>query len=472
MRFALRQLLKNPSFTAIAVLTLALGIGACVSIFSVANAMLLRHQRYQDPGRLVWVWQRNLPDSGSWLAVSAPNFVDWQQQASAFEQLAAFYQRAPDLERTEADAAPAERVGVGRVTVNLLSMLGVKPLMGRTFLPEDEKNQVVVLSHALWQRRFNADPNMLDRTVRLNGKDYGVIGIMPPEFHFPPEPEPDVLWVPLALDGEQLAEAKRGLRDWCVLGRLRPGATMKSAQAELDTIMDRPAREHPATNAKQGATLRPLKIFWHHPFERIIYVLIGAVGMLVLMACFNVANLLLAKATARQHEIALRAALGATPLQIMRQLLVESLLLSLLGGAAGLLLAFWGTKLLAVTIPIHNYRVGEIAIDATVLGFALLLSLFTGLAFGLAPALAAAKVDLLATLKEGGRQGEGKRPQRLRNGLVVAQVALAVVLLTGALITVQKFFEMRRAKWGFDPERLLTFRLPLPEFRYSNDLAF
>src|SRR2546423_7435684 len=187
-RFAFRQLQKNLGFTTIAVLTLALGIGACVSICSVANAMLLRHQRYQDPGRLVWVWQRNLAESGSWLAVSAPNFGDWQQQASAFEQLAAFYQRAPDLEHTQADAAPAERVGVGRVTVNLLSMLGVKPLMGRTFLPEDEKNQVVVLSHALWQRRFNAHPNMLDRTVRLNGKDYAVIGIMPPEVHFPPEP--------------------------------------------------------------------------------------------------------------------------------------------------------------------------------------------------------------------------------------------------------------------------------------------
>jgi len=471
-RFAFRQLLKNPSLSIVALLTLALGIGACVSIFSVTNAMLLRNQPYGEPGRLVWVWQRNMEQPGSWLPVSTPNFVDWQQQASAFEQLAAFDQRAPDLENTDIDTTPAQRVRVGCVTTNLLSMLGIKPLLGRTFLPDDEKNQVAVLSHALWQTHFNANPQIVNQNLRLNGKDYTIIGVMPPEFAFPPEPEPDLLWVPLFLNSEQLAESKRGLRDWYVLGRLKSGATVKSAQAELDTISERLAKEHPAANQNQGAVLHPLKVFWHHPFERIIYVLLGAVGLLVLMACFNVANLLLTKATARQHEVALRAALGASRLQIIGQLLVESLLLSLFGGAAGLVLAFWGTKLLAATIPIHNYRVGEIQIDGPVLMFALALSLITGLLFGLAPALTTTKVDLFAALKDGGRHGEGKRPQRLRNGLVVGQVALAVVLLTGALVTVQKFFEMRRAIWGFEPEQLLTARVPLPEFRYSNNVRF
>src|ERR1043166_2712034 len=210
-------------------------------------------------------------------------------------------------------------------------MLGVKPLLGRTFLPDDEKNQVAVLSHALWQTRFNANPQIVNQNLRLNGKDYTIIGVMPPEFAFPPEPEPDLLWVPLFLNSEQLAESKRGVRDWYVLGRLKSGATMKSAQAELDTISERLAKEHPVANQNQGAVLHPLKVFWHHPFERIIYVLLGAVGLLVMMACFNVANLLLTKATARQHEVALRAALGASRLKIIGQLLVERLLLSLFG---------------------------------------------------------------------------------------------------------------------------------------------
>src|SRR5438477_6108028 len=220
LKFAFRQLLKNPGFTAVAVLTLALGIGACVSIFSVANAMLLRDRPYRDPGRLVWVWQRNVAERWDYLPASGPNFINWQQQAKSFEQLAAFYQRAPDLEHTGADAAPAQRVRLGRVTVNLLSTLGVRPLLGRTFLPSDEKNRVTVLSYTLWQTRFNADPQIVDRTVRLNGQDFTIIGIMPQEFHFPPEPEPDLLWIPLALDGEQLAETKRGLREFYVLGRL------------------------------------------------------------------------------------------------------------------------------------------------------------------------------------------------------------------------------------------------------------
>jgi putative ABC transport system permease protein len=471
LKFAFRQLLKNPGFTAVAVITLAIGIGTCVSIFSVANAMLLRDRPYREPGRLFWVWQRNRAGGWGHLPVSAPNFVDWQQQTRVFEQLAAFDQRAPDLEPTSTDVAPAERIGVGQVTVNLFSILGVKPLLGRTFLANDEKDRVAVLSHTLWQTRFDADPQIVDRTVRLNGQDYTVIGVMPAKFHFPPEPDPDLLWVPLSLE-DQMAESRRGLRDYCVLGRLKPGATRKSAQAELDTIAARLAREYPVANSNQGAVVYPLRVFWHHPFERIIYVLVGAVGLLVLMACFNVANLLLAKATVRQPEIALRVALGASRLQIFRQLLVESLVLSLLAGAAGLVLALWGTGVLAATIPMHNYRVGEIEVDGTVLAFAMTVSLVTGLLFGLAPALTTAKVDLFAALKQSSRQGEGKRARQLRSGLVVAQVALAVVLLTGALVTVQKFFEMRRTHWGFEPERLLTARLPLPEFRYSNNVRF
>src|SRR5438105_110894 len=236
--------------------------------------------------------------------------------------------------------------------------------------------------------------------------------------------------------------------------------------------MGRLVEERPAANRNQGAILHPLTLFWHDPFERIIYVLLGAVGLIVLMACFNVANLLLARATARQHEIALRSALGASRFQIVRQLLIESLLLSLLGGAGGLLLAFWGTELLAAAIPLHNYRIGEIQIDPTVLAFALGLSLVTGILFGLVPALTTAKVDLFGALKDGSRHGEGKRSQRLRSGLVVAQVAAAVVLLTGALATVEKFFEMRREHWGFQTEQLLTARMPLPEFRYSNHVRF
>jgi hypothetical protein len=212
VRYAARQLLKNPGFTAVAVLTIGLGIGACVSIFSVANAMFLRDRPYREPDRLVWAWQRNVTRRESWLQVSAPNFVDWQRQARSFEQLAAFGSWAPDLEPVGADSAPAERISAGSVTINLFATLGVQPLVGRTFLPEDERSQVAVLSHRLWQTRFQGDPNVLHRTVRLSGTDYTVIGVMPPEFHFPPEPEPDVLWMPRAFDGKQLAETERGHR--------------------------------------------------------------------------------------------------------------------------------------------------------------------------------------------------------------------------------------------------------------------
>src|SRR5437762_5738337 len=461
LRFAFRMLRKNAGFTAIAVLTLGAGVGASVSIFSVANAMLLRSLPYEAPARLVSVWQRDKSKEDFWGEVSVPNFVDWKQQAKTFEQLAAFNQESLTLGGSGADAGLPDRVDGGVVTANLFSVLGVKPLLGRVFVPEEEKagqESVVVLSHAFWQNRLQGNPGALGQSVSLNGERYSIIGVMPKEFHFPPMPEPDQFWIPRVLTPTNLSETNRALRTLYVFGRLRAGASLKSAEAELDAVMKRLGQEHTA-NRNQGARVRPLKELWHFPFQRIIYVLLGAVGLLVLIACFNVANLLLAKATARQQEIALRAALGASRGQIVRQLLAESAMLSLLGGALGLLLGNWGTKLLAATLPIHNYRVGEIEVDTVVLAFAVAVSLLTALVFGLAPALLVSRVNLYTALKEGGRVGEGNAPHRLRKALVIVQVALAVVLLTGAFFTVESFLTMLRADWGFRFERLMSVHL-------------
>jgi putative ABC transport system permease protein len=474
LRFAVRQLVKRPAFTVMVMATLALGVGACVSIFSVANAMFLRLLPYQDTARLFWIWQHNETSAGSYEPVSAPNFLDWQQQSRTFAQMAVFHSSWPDLERPGTNSAPPVRLPCGEVSTNLFSLLGVDPMVGRGLLPEDERTPAAVLSYGLWQTRFGGETGLVGQTIRLSGEQYTVVGIMPPGFVFPPEPEPDQLWIPLlpARSARAGVEADRALCRFHVVGRLQPGASEKEAQAELDTIMARLASEHPLTNHRQGAVLHRLRNWWHHPFERIIYVLCAAVGLLLLMACGNVANLLLARATVRQQEIAVRAAVGASRGRILRQLLLESTLLSLGGASLGVLLAGWGTKLLAATIPLHNYRVGEIEVDGVALIFAFALALATGLVFGLAPAWTASNVDLAGALKDGPRGGEGRGPRRLREWLVVGQVALAVILLSGALTTGQQFFAWRRMSCGFRTDRMFTTELPLPLVRYRRPEQF
>jgi predicted permease len=469
LRYGVRMLIKSPGFTAVAVLTLALGIGANTAIFSVTNAVLLRALPYRDADRLVIVWETNQRTEQN--TISPANFFDWQVQNSVFEGMAAFNDTRNSL---SGDGEPEEVPGQ-ITTDNLFSVLGVNAMLGRTFTPEDGKpgqNNVVVISYGLWQRRFGGDPNVIGRKVILNAVEHTVIGVLPPDVRWHVRKNSQTgraaeLWKPWAITND--LRQLRG-RFICAVARLKPGATLQQARAEMSTIAGRLAEQYKQFNSGYGVNVVPLRQQFAGEIQLALLVLMGAVGFVLLIACANVANLLLARAAARQKEIAVRAALGAGRGRIVRQLLTESLLLAAMGGVAGLVLAWGSAEVLVSLSPPELGDFQNVEISAPVLGFTFAVVLLTGVVFGLAPATEASNIGLSDTLKEAGRSLAGNtRSRRLRSALVVAEIALALVLLVGAGLLARSFLRLRGVDTGFNARNVLTMRVALPGARYNDD---
>lgn len=467
LRYGARMLLKNPFFTATAVATLALGIGANTAIFSVVHTVLFRPLPFENQEQLVMVWETVLSRGNVEGTPSPPDFREWRARAKTFRQMAAFY----DTNFNLSGAGEPERLPGVVVSADLFPMLGVNAALGRTFLPGEEEfgaHRVVVLSHAFWQRRFGADARLVGKSITLNDQPYTVVGVAPPDFKFEDfagagaEAE---LWVPMAFaPGDHYNT--RGNHFLSVLARLKPGLTVAQAQAEMDVLTGQLAQEH-QENAGLGARVVPLREEMVGHYRTALLMLMGAVGFVLLIACANVANLLLARASARRREFAIRSALGASRLRVVRQLLTESLLLGATGGALGLLLAWWGVKLLLRLGPADLPRAAEIGVDGRALAFTLVLSLATGVVFGLLPALHTFNFDLGGALKEGGRAATtGRRMGLLRRALVITEIAMSLVLLAGAGLLAGSFWRLLRVNPGFNPEKLLTVQITLPESRY------
>lgn len=467
LRYGARMLLKNPFFTATAVATLALGIGANTAIFSVVYTVLFRPLPFENQEQLVMVWETFLSRGNVRGTPSPPDFREWRGRAKSFRQMAAFY----DTNFNLSGAGEPERLPGAVVSAELFPMLGVKAALGRTFLQAEEEfgaHRVVVLSQALWQRRFGADARLVGKSITLNDQPYTVVGVAPPDFKFADfagagaEAE---LWVPMAFAPGDPYNT-RGNHFLSVLARLKPGLTVAQAQAEMDVLTGQLAQEH-QENAGLGARVVPLRDEMVGDYRTALLMLMGAVGFVLLIACANVANLLLSRASARRREFAIRSALGASRLRVVRQLLTESLLLGATGGALGLLLAWWGVKLLLTLGPADLPRAAEIGVDGRALVFTLVLSVATGVVFGLLPALHTFNFDLSGALKEGGRAATtGRRLGVLRRALVVTEIAMSLVLLVGAGLMAGSFWHLLRVDPGFNPEKLLTVQITLPESRY------
>jgi putative ABC transport system permease protein len=477
IRYGLRQLIKHPGFTLIAILTLALGIGANTAIFSVVNAVLLKPLPFPEPEQLIAVGMTDTRQKGTQTdldSLSYPDFFDFRDQNHTLNSIAIY--RDPLFALAAAEGAQSIH-GV-TCSAEFFDVLGIKPIMGRAFSRADEQagggpgGPKVILSHDFWQKQFGGDKNVLGRTVELDRRQFTVIGVMPDRFQFPIQTDPVELYATFAQDAEGTnpSTAQRGSHSLKAIARLKPGATTAHAQADLSTVAENLTRLYPTTNTHFGVAARPLREDLIGDVRVALYILFGAVICVLLIANANVANLLLARASVRGKEMALRAALGASRLRIVRQLLTESLLLSGLGGLLGLLFAQWGTEALITAIPNNIPRIGEIRLDAAVLGFTLLVSLATGVIFGLVPAWQASHVDLNSSLKSGSRTGGGgERKGRLRNGLVMTEVALALVLLICAGLLIQSFARLGQVQPGVRTERLLTARIGLPESAYSKN---
>jgi len=464
IRFGVRMLFKKPAFTAIAVLALALGIGANSAIFSVVNSVLLQPLPYSDPDRLVIMWEKAVMMDTS---VAYLNFVDWRDQNQVFENIAAFRRDSFNL----TSAGEPERLQGRMVSASFLSTLGARPALGRDFIAEEDRpgsDRTVILTHDLWQRRFGGDASILGRQLTLNEQSYTVIGVTPQDFDFGARVD---LFVPIGLwaDSYQQRGSHPGIY---VIARMKPGVSEEQARADMDAIMGRLGEQYPNTNKDRRIHL---ELYYENVVSGIrpsLLVLLGAVGFVLLIACANVANLLLARAALRQKEIAIRTALGAGRSRLIRQLLTESVMLALLGGVAGLLLANWGIDILVSFRPDNLPRIDEISIDGWVVAFTFGVSLLTGMLFGLFPALHASKPDLNEVLKEsGGRGNAGTGLHRLRNGLVVVEVALALVLLIGAGLLIKSFMRLQKIEPGFEPRNLLTMMLSLPSKKYDGRKA-
>jgi putative ABC transport system permease protein len=472
VRYGLRQLRRNPGFTSVAILTLALGIGANTAVFSVVNAVLLRPLPFPNPGRLVSVTS-TIQRTGSSGSASYPDFLDWRARNHVFDGMAAY--RVDNFTLTGGETPL--HVSAVVASADLFRILQVKPGLGRSFLPGEDTpgalggTNPVILSHGLWERRFNGDPHVLGKVIDLNDKQYTVAGVMPAGFQFPIQSAPVDLWTTMAPDltpdeGGKSMASQRGAHYLEVIARLRPGATVGQAQAQMSGIVSSLNKQYPENKPRYGHVMPEL--------ERVagkagaaLMVLLGAVGCVLLIACANVANLLLARASRRQKEMAIRSALGATRGRVVRQVLTESVLLALGGGALGTLAALWGIEFLKFLIPQDVPRTGQIGIDGQVFAFAAVLSLITGIVFGLFPAFRSSRSGLEESLKEGGRSSTaGERRGPARGVLVVAEVAAALCLLIGAGLLIQSFVRLRGADPGFDARNVLTFNLVLPS-RYS-----
>src|SRR5438552_1980816 len=466
LRYAMRTLAKNPAFTSIAIIAIALGIGANTAIFSVVNAVLLRPPPFKNPEQLMMVWENATHLGFPKNTPSPPDFLDWQRQNTVFTGMAAMSERSFNL----TGVGEPERLDGRRVSANLFEVLGVPTLLGRTFVPDDDRPgaHVVLLSYSLWQRRFGSDPNIIGRAITLNGESYNVIGVMPRSVHLPAYGNwNDKVWVSIAFTNEETTE--RGNHFLDVIARIKPGITLKQAQAEMETIAARLAKEYPRYNTRIGATVTPLHEEVVGDIKPALLILLGAVGFVLLIACGNVANLLLARVAVREKEIALRIALGASRSRLTRQFLTESVLLALLGGGLGLLLALAGIRVLKTFIPATISQTQTIGIDGKVLLFTALIALVTGIVFGFAPAAHASHSNLNDSLKEGGRDSAASRKgNRLRDLLVVGEVAVSFILLIGAGLLINSFLHLRNLDPGFRTDHLLTMKVDLSELKYPD----
>jgi predicted permease len=470
VRYAARVLLRQPGFTLVAVVTLALGIGANTAIFTVIDAALLRSLPYKDPARLVHLWETKRSRDFEQREASYPDFQDWRgQSGGVFDGVAGYAQR----QFTLVDGGEAIRTRGATVTSNFFDLLGVKTEAGRTFLEGEDApgaQRTVVLSHGLWLRRFGGERGMAGRQVTLDGESYTVVGVLPAGFQFAKLGDVD-MWTPLAPTPE--VAARRYMHWLRVIARLRPGISLDTAQAQMMTVAERIEADDAASHAGVGIRVVPLQEEIVGPIRPVLLLLLGAVGFVLLIACTNVANLLLARSSARRKEMAIRAALGASRWRVVRQLLTESVLLSLAGGATGLVLALWGVDALVAAIPAAQLTqmpyLRSLSLNTEVLLFACALSLATGVLFGLMPAVAASRSDLQEAMKEGGRNSGSRGSHRLRDVLVVAEVALALVLLVGAGLLLKSLAVMLRVDPGFDTQNLLTMRLALPPDRYNEN---
>jgi predicted permease len=454
LRHGLRMLAKNPGFTAVAVFTLALGIGANTAIFSVVNGVLLRALPYPEPARLMSIYETTARLGQG--AVSYPDFLDWRRENHSFTDIAAF--RGDDFNFT--GSGQPEHLRGELVSASLLPVLGVNPLLGRSFLPQEDQqgaSGVVMLTYGLWERRFGGDPNILGKTLTLNAKSYVVIGILPSDFRFRGQAD---VYAPLGQWRSVVLYDRENHPGLHVVGRLKRGVTMAAAQAEMASIARALAQKYPKTNAGEGATVVGMKDDMVGYIRPTLLLLMGAVGFVLIIACANVANLLLARSSARSREFAIRVALGAGRQRVVRQLLTESVLLALGAALFGLLLASWGTRLVLAAVPDTLPRSQEIGLDPYVLLFTLLVSISTGILFGLAPAFHSSRVNPQDSLKEGAR-GSGGGRHRAEGLFVVVEVGLAVVLLAGAGLMIQSIWRLWRVDTGFNPHNVLTTQVAL-----------
>ncbi|MGH9853125.1 MAG: ABC transporter permease, partial [Blastocatellia bacterium] len=458
LRYGARMLVKKPAFTLVAILTLALGIGANTAIFTVINAALLRPLPYPDAEQLVVAATTMRRETVEVRATSYPDFVDWRDQNTVFERIAARVSASFTL----TGGAGPENVNGELVSADYFPLLRAQAARGRTFLPEEDRtpdtHRVAVVGYGLWQRRFGGAPALVGQTIQLNGADYTVVGITPEGFRG--VSDQSEIWLPMMMVSSVRNVDHLRQRDqrWLsAVGRLKPGVTLAQAQTEMDAIMSRLAQAYPDENRNRGARVTSLHERFFGSLQLTLWILLGAVGCVLLVACANVANLQLQRAAGRAPEMAVRLALGATPRRLIRQLLTESLLLAIIGGAVGVLLAVWSVDFLIKLSPVTFPSFVNLTLDARVLGFSLLISVLTGALFGLAPALQAARPALNETLKAGGRNASGGLGRnRLLSSLVVSEIALALTLLIGAGLMIRSLQRLQAVDPGFDSERLLT----------------
>jgi putative ABC transport system permease protein len=464
LRYAIRMLLKAPGFTMAAMLTLALGIGANSTVFSLINATVLRRLPFPEPRRLVLVG-KSYPDE-PFSIVSAPTFWDWRQQNHVFAHMAAFDSAGKGYSLGATPGRDSQLVSGVRVSADFFNVLGVQPMLGRGFLPDEEllgNDHVAVLSYGLWQRHYGGDRRLIGSAIKLDGEDYTIIGVMPRDFEFQFWSDPRELWVPA---GWTESDHSRGANSFVTIARLKPGVTGEQATSEMRAIQARLAQEYPP-ELQSSASVLPMSTFGLQEAERLTMTLLAAVGFVLLIGCVNVANLMLARAAERHKEFAIRRALGATNWRVLRQLLAESLMLAFAGGAAGLFIAMWATQLLTRILPpgisfLPFRSLGAVHLDARVLAFTLVISCLTGVLFGLAPGLSAVRFDVNKPLKEGGRTSHSGH-NRFRYALVASEVGLTLVVLSAAGLMIKSMARLVAVDPGFDPKNVLTLEVSTPQ---------